>query len=137
MKTTSSARLVTLTFITNRIRTSTDKQAAREKEKQIKEGNTPTPKQGEIKLTAERAAGVDSNIAHACLVRVADTVVERQEDAAGRKQQTQGQKDHRQKVQGWRGTSCLQQFVKCYTNKNTKDDKKTSLEMYTKNASCS
>lgn len=118
-KTTSSARLVTLTFITNRIRTSTDKEAGREEEKEIKEGNTYDVRKKKKNLTTERAADVDSNITHASLVRVADAVVERQEDAAGGKQQTQGQKDHRQKVQGWRGTSCIHQLFKSCTNINT------------------
>lgn len=47
-------------------------------------------------LTTERAADVDSNRPHVGFIRIADTVVERDEDAACRKQQTEGKKAYNQ-----------------------------------------
>lgn len=53
-----------------------------------------------VPLTAEWAACVDANRPHVGLIRVTDTVVEGDKDAAGGKHETQDQQAHSHSVQG-------------------------------------
>lgn len=54
-------------------------------------------------LTAQRAAGVDANGPHVGLVRVADAVVERDQDGDSGAEQAQGQQGHHSDLKGCRG----------------------------------
>lgn len=62
-----------------------------------------------LSLTTEWAAGVDARRPHVRLIRVAEGVVDGDEDADGRTQKAQDQQAHDQNMQDHRGVSYADQ----------------------------
>ncbi len=83
-----------------------------------------------LSLTAERAAGVDADRPHVGLIRVTDAVVEGDEDAEGRTQQTQDQQAQNQRVQDRRANAFFCQHRNHYTHTHTHTQSHTVQENY-------